>query len=56
MKKQYVIVNEASNRPIFAMAFCNCYENKEEAIKAAENWNKRRDPSICKVKVIEKSI
>ncbi len=49
----YVIVNAASNRPIHAIAFCAAYESKEEAEKAAENWNKYRSPSICKVKVIE---
>ena len=53
-KKSYIIVNEASNRPIFAIGFCSCYTDKKEAEKAAEQWNKNRMPHICKVKIIEK--
>ena len=51
----YLIVNEKSNRPIFAIGFCNNYTNKEEAEKAVKQWNKNRMPHICKVKIIEKS-
>jgi len=50
----YIIVNSASNRPIFAIGFCSSYTNREEAEKTAEIWNKRKSPSKCKVQVIER--
>ena len=51
----YLIVNAASNRPIFAIGFCNNYTNKEEAEKAIKQWNNMpKWMNACKAKIIEK--
>ena len=38
--KKYVIVNAVNNVPIRQVGFCTTYNNKDEAKRNCENWNK----------------